>query len=112
MPDCVAAGLGGARLPTRRGGSAGRGRLRWPGLLPIARRDRPDTAILTGAGFAAEGRREFAAIRRWTADDLAGYQFSTSVLSRARSAAGPRSWRLTCAASCARRRHLAPTART
>ncbi|HEY1639372.1 MAG TPA: class I SAM-dependent methyltransferase [Streptosporangiaceae bacterium] len=60
---------------------AGRGRL--PDGWASARRNRPDSVILTGAGFAAGGRREFAAIRQWTADDLAGYQFSTSVLSRA-----------------------------
>lgn len=60
---------------------AGRGRL--PDGCARVRRDRPDTVILTGAGFGAEGRREFAATRQWTADDLAGYQFSTSVLTRA-----------------------------
>jgi len=47
------------------------------------RREHPDQAILTAAGFAAAGRREYPAVREWTAADLAGFLFSTSVLSRA-----------------------------
>jgi SAM-dependent methyltransferase len=46
-------------------------------------REHPDQAILTAAGFQAAGRREYRAVREWTADDLAGFLFSTAVLSRA-----------------------------
>jgi SAM-dependent methyltransferase len=44
---------------------------------------RPDEVILAKAGFELAGRREFTARRDWTADELAGHAFSTSVLSRA-----------------------------
>jgi SAM-dependent methyltransferase len=47
------------------------------------RRDRPDRAVLRDAGFQHAGRREFRVAREWTAQALAGYLFSTSVLSRA-----------------------------
>lgn len=46
-------------------------------------REHPDQAILTTAGFAAAGRREYPVVRDWTADNLAGFLFSTAVLSRA-----------------------------
>jgi SAM-dependent methyltransferase len=44
---------------------------------------RPDLDILTEAGFAFAGRYDFPASRLWTADELAGFLASTSVLSAA-----------------------------
>jgi SAM-dependent methyltransferase len=45
------------------------------------RRERPDLAILRGAGFENAGRHQFAAVHDWTPETLAGYTLSTSVLS-------------------------------
>ncbi len=45
------------------------------------RRERPDLAILRGAGFENAGRHQFAAVHDWTPEALAGYALSTSVLS-------------------------------
>jgi SAM-dependent methyltransferase len=42
-----------------------------------------DVDILTGAGFITAGRYDFPTSRLWTADELAGYLASTSVLSAA-----------------------------
>jgi SAM-dependent methyltransferase len=47
------------------------------------RKARPDSVILAEAGFEEVGRREFTVVKEWTAEDLIGYLFSTSVLSRA-----------------------------
>jgi SAM-dependent methyltransferase len=47
------------------------------------RKVRPDRVILAEAGFEVVGRREFTEVRDWTVEELAGFQFSTSVLSRA-----------------------------
>jgi hypothetical protein len=46
-----------------------------------ARDARPDAEILTEAGFEIVGRYSFAVQRDWTADEIAGYVASTSVLS-------------------------------
>jgi hypothetical protein len=56
---------------------------RIPAEWSAERKTRPDSVVLADAGFEVLGRREFTAVREWTAEDLAGYQFSTSVLSRA-----------------------------
>lgn len=45
-----------------------------------ARRDRPDAQVLSEAGFAPDGRREFAIKHRWTLPQLAGHVRSTSFL--------------------------------
>lgn len=45
-----------------------------------ARRDRPDAQVLSEAGFAADGRREFGVEHRWTPAQLAGHVRSTSFL--------------------------------
>jgi ubiquinone/menaquinone biosynthesis C-methylase UbiE len=45
-----------------------------------ARRNRPDAQVLSEAGFAADGRREFGAEHRWTPAELAGHVRSTSFL--------------------------------
>ena len=47
------------------------------------RRDRPDPVILEQAGFDVAGPQRFLAGHDWTPDSLAGFVFSTSVLSRA-----------------------------
>jgi SAM-dependent methyltransferase len=41
---------------------------------------RPDRQVLSDAGFAVSGRREFSAVHRWSIAGLAGYTRSTSVL--------------------------------
>ena len=46
----------------------------------LARECRPDARVLSGAGFEAAGRREFAVEQRWSLAELAGYIRSTSVL--------------------------------
>jgi SAM-dependent methyltransferase len=46
------------------------------------RRDRPDLAVLRQAGFEVDGSYQFTAAHEWTPDSLAGFMFSTSVLSR------------------------------
>lgn len=56
---------------------------RIPAQWAADRKERPDQVILTEAGFEVIGRREFTSVRDWTAGELAGYAFSTSVLSRA-----------------------------
>jgi SAM-dependent methyltransferase len=47
-----------------------------------ARRERPDAAILEQARFDVVGSYGFLAAHDWTPDTLAGFLFSTSVLSR------------------------------
>ena len=47
------------------------------------RGERPDLAILEQAGFDVVGAYRFLAAHDWTPDTLAGFLFSTSVLSRA-----------------------------
>ncbi|MHB1434355.1 MAG: class I SAM-dependent methyltransferase [Streptosporangiaceae bacterium] len=47
------------------------------------RRDRPDAAILRAAGFELAGARQFPVRSQWTPGELAGFAYSTSVLSRA-----------------------------
>lgn len=56
---------------------------RIPGEWAQEREARPDSVVLAEAGFEVLGRREFTAVREWTAEELAGFMFSTSVLSRA-----------------------------
>ncbi len=46
------------------------------------RRERPDLAVLEQAGFGVVGSYRFLAGHDWTPDSLAGFLFSTSVLSR------------------------------
>jgi SAM-dependent methyltransferase len=46
------------------------------------RKQRPDPAILAEAGFEVLGKREFPVARDWTVEELAGYQYSTSILTR------------------------------
>jgi len=53
---------------------------RVPAGWDLARQRRPDLQVLSGAGFEAAGRREFAVEHRWTLAELAGYIRSTSVL--------------------------------
>ena len=53
---------------------------RVPAGWDVARQRRPDLQVLSGAGFEAAGRREFAVEHRWTLAELAGYIRSTSVL--------------------------------
>lgn len=45
-----------------------------------ARQDRPDTVVLSDAGFEVVGRFEFPVEHRWTVPELAGYARSLSVL--------------------------------
>jgi SAM-dependent methyltransferase len=56
------------------------------GRLPAGyerdRRERPDLAVLREAGFHVVGSHQFTAAYEWTPDTLAGFLFSTSVLSR------------------------------
>lgn len=47
------------------------------------RRDTPDAAILRAAGFEPAGARQFPVRSQWTSRELAGFAYSTSVLSRA-----------------------------
>jgi SAM-dependent methyltransferase len=54
------------------------------GRIPAGyERARRDRAVLRDAGFREAGRREFRVTQEWTAQALAGYLLSTSVLSRA-----------------------------
>jgi ubiquinone/menaquinone biosynthesis C-methylase UbiE len=46
------------------------------------REQHPDPPILQAAGFQLAGRHEFPVSHEWTVDSLAGFYFSTSVLSR------------------------------
>jgi SAM-dependent methyltransferase len=45
------------------------------------RASRPDSAVLSGAGFRVIGNYQFRAIQDWTPESLTGYVYSTSVLS-------------------------------
>ena len=45
-----------------------------------SRRRRPDQQVLSEAGFAVAGRREFTVAHRWSLPELAGYARSTSFL--------------------------------
>ena len=45
-----------------------------------ARRQRPDAAVLAGAGFELTGRFEFLAEHRWTLPELAGFARTLSIL--------------------------------
>ena len=62
---------------------------RWqpPGRVPAGyerdRADHPDEEILAAAGFELMGNREFFTELSWTADSIAGFLLSTSVLSPA-----------------------------
>jgi SAM-dependent methyltransferase len=62
---------------------------RWqpPGRVPASyeqdRADHPDSEILAAAGFELAGKREFRTDLSWTADSIAGFLLSTSVLSPA-----------------------------
>jgi hypothetical protein len=47
------------------------------------REERPDLAVLREAGFEPAGRFEFTAEKDWSAGEVAGYAFGTSVLTRA-----------------------------
>jgi SAM-dependent methyltransferase len=58
-------------------------RARVPAGYADDRRDRPDRVILAEAGFLSTGCYEFAVAHEWTPEALIGYQYSTSVLSRA-----------------------------
>ena len=55
---------------------------RVPACYDEDRRERPDLAILEQAGFDVVGSYRFLAAHDWTPDTLAGFLFSTSVLSR------------------------------
>jgi SAM-dependent methyltransferase len=63
--------------------------LRWraPGRIPADyeqdRRDRPDQAILTAAGFELSGQREVFIDWEWTTEAVIGFVLATSVTSRA-----------------------------
>jgi len=56
---------------------------RIPASYEADRSARPDLEILRAAGFEILGRPEFAVSRVWTADEIAGFVASTSVLSPA-----------------------------
>jgi SAM-dependent methyltransferase len=62
---------------------------RWrpPGRVPDGcereQAERPNTAVLTDAGFDYLGKREYAVAYTWTAESLIGNAYSTSVMSRA-----------------------------
>jgi SAM-dependent methyltransferase len=69
------------RARARAGAGAGAGD-RVPAGHDQDRRDRPDMTILKQAGFDVVGSYRFLAAHDWTPDTLAGFLFSTSVLSR------------------------------
>jgi SAM-dependent methyltransferase len=52
---------------------------RVPANWHVARQDRPDTVVLSEAGFDVVGRFEFPVEHRWTVPELAGYARSLSV---------------------------------
>lgn len=56
---------------------------RVPAGHEAARQARPDAEVLREAGFEMTGRYEFGFSHEWTADEIAGHAFSTSVLSEA-----------------------------
>lgn len=45
--------------------------------------DRPDAAVLAGAGFISAGRHVFTVLRSWRVDEVIGFLYATSVLSAA-----------------------------
>jgi SAM-dependent methyltransferase len=53
---------------------------RVPANWDQARRQRPDAAVLTGAGLQLTGRFEFLADHRWTLPELAGFARTLSIL--------------------------------
>jgi len=53
---------------------------RVPAGWDLDRQHRPDPQVLSGAGFAPAGRREFAVGHRWSLPELAGHIRSTSFL--------------------------------
>jgi SAM-dependent methyltransferase len=53
---------------------------RVPAGWDLARQRRPDTQVLSGAGFEPAGRREFPVEHRWSLPELAGHIRSTSFL--------------------------------
>jgi SAM-dependent methyltransferase len=53
---------------------------RVPANWDQARRQRPDAAVLTSAGFELTGRFEFLAEHRWTLPELAGFARTLSIL--------------------------------
>ena len=53
---------------------------RVPANWDQARRQRPDAAVLTAAGFELTGRFEFLAEHRWTLPELAGFARTLSIL--------------------------------
>ena len=53
---------------------------RVPANWDQARRQRPDAAVLAGAGFELTGRFEFLAEHRWTLPELAGFARTLSIL--------------------------------
>ncbi len=55
---------------------------RLPAGYEQARRELPDEAVLRQAGFELAGKCEVTATKEWTVTELAGFAFSTSVLSR------------------------------
>jgi SAM-dependent methyltransferase len=52
---------------------------RVPANWHVARQDRPDTVVLSEAGFDVAGRFEFPVEHRWTVPELVGYARSLSV---------------------------------
>ncbi len=56
---------------------------RVPASYQQDREDRPDLMILREAGFEPAGTREFPVAWEWTAGQLIGFAYSTSILSRA-----------------------------
>jgi SAM-dependent methyltransferase len=60
---------------------------RVPAGYEADREARPDSDVLWEAGFQLAGRHQFLIDRVWTAEEVTGFVFSTSVLSRA--ALGP-----------------------
>lgn len=56
---------------------------RLPQEFHQVRIDRPDAAVLQDAGFELVGSFEFPTPYRWTVDDLIGFTYSTSLLTRA-----------------------------
>jgi SAM-dependent methyltransferase len=53
---------------------------RVPAGWDVARQRRPDSEVLSDAGFEVAGRHEFTAEHRWSLPELAGYVRSTSAL--------------------------------
>jgi ubiquinone/menaquinone biosynthesis C-methylase UbiE len=55
---------------------------RVPGGWEESRRQRPDSVVMSEAGFEPLGRFSFTAMHRWSIDRLIGFVYSTSFLSR------------------------------